>query len=329
MAGALQLGVNMLPPVPKSDDELENDNSPKRRRENRDTNKQPGMPSPPGVGSAGGVHIDMQTMERLLAAQCQQIVASNQAHLDQVVAGMEDRLERRFAASDLRHDNAEERVAGVERRLQRLEELLAQGVPVGDRQESRRLTLVYGGWKQDTPRSKILSEVSEALEKLGLAKETDSPPFTTGPRRSVALHNFVLRPGEAMSDTRNRMHRVVLGVASARATTSHGKKFWCTYSKTKAERDVASHAAWVKRAMASQGQGLVDRLDVEYATGTVWMGESMVASAKRHAPVQADPNGMLYDERMVSRPWVDVVALSRESGLTQEVLKGLLESSRN
>ena len=123
------------------------------------------------------------------------------------------------------------------------------------------------------------------------------------------------------------MHRLVQGIASAGITTSHGKRFWCSYSKTRAERDVASHASWVKRSLATKGPDLAARLDIEYSTGTVWMGEHTVASAKRPVPPNVDPASIIYDERLVVRPWVDVSALAMESGLTGEEIRGLLEAN--
>ena len=322
-----QLGA-INQPLPVSDDELDGgDGSPKRRREGSDKNKQPvGDPGPPGLS------LDMETMQRLLQDQCRQIVASNQAHLDQAVTNLEGRLDTRFSEYDVRRERVEDRVAGVEQRLQRMEEALAQRGPSGQGaagSDNRRLTLVYGGWRQDTPRAKILAEVTEAVSRLGLSEETDAAPFTTGPRRSVALQNFVVRSGESMSDTRGRMHRLVQGIASAGITTSHGKRFWCSYSKTRAERDVASHASWVKRSLATKGLDLAARLDIEYSTGTVWMGEHTVASAKRPVPPNVDPASIIYDERLVVRPWVDVSALAMESGLTGEEIRGLLEANRN
>ena len=152
-------------PVPVSDD----DHSPKRHRRGGD-----------GQGGGPGLNLDMATMQQLLA-QHKQIVESNQAHLDQAVAALEDRLSKRLDDSGLRHDMVEERVGGIESRLQKLEEFMQQGGgrdATGD--DRRKLTLVLGGWRQDTPRKTILSEVTEALQRLGLQGHTDKPAFTTG-----------------------------------------------------------------------------------------------------------------------------------------------------
>ena len=87
----------------------------------------------------------------------------------------------------------------MESRLQKIEDLLKQGGPSSgsgamiDDDARRKLTLVFGGWQPDTPRRLIVSEVTEALDRLELDGLTDSSAFTTGPRRSVALMGFKIR----------------------------------------------------------------------------------------------------------------------------------------
>ncbi|CAE7801742.1 pol [Symbiodinium sp. CCMP2592] len=264
------------------------------------------------------VTLDMRQMEALLQAQCRQIVASNEAQVQQLFATLENKYDKKLADAEVRFDNVEERVGGVEARLQKIEDLLRQGKGPGidvshDDEARRKLTLVFGGWQPDTPRRTIVAEVTEALEKLDLQDLTDSAPFTTGPRRSVALMGFKLRTGEGLGDTRRRMLKVITGLADSQPLTSHGKKMWCSYSRTKAERDVSGHASWVKRAINLLEQGLSSSLDIEFSTGTVWCGDSMVASATKAPPVVVQESDVMWDDRLVTNPWIHVAALARET----------------
>ena len=75
--------------------------------------------------------------------------------------------------------------------------------------------------------------------------------FTTGLRKSVAVMNFPLKGSESNEARRKRMHEMVLSISRANAVTPAGKRLWCSYSRTKQQRDISSHSGWVKRAMAA------------------------------------------------------------------------------
>ncbi|CAE7579342.1 RTase [Symbiodinium sp. CCMP2592] len=306
-SGQIRLGQGMNVPVPTSEDEA----SPKRRREGD-------VPTgPPGLSGDAQVSLDMRAMEVLLQQQCAAIVAANRTHLETALTSLEERVAERIKNTEIRQDNVEERVGAVEGRLEKIEQLLRQpgGRPTasaGDMDDRRKFTLVFGGWRQDTPRRTIVAEVSEALRRLDVAQHTDSEPFTTGPRRSVALLGFSYRRGEGFSDVRQRMHKVLMGLSQAKPLTSHNKPMWCSYSKTRAERDVSSHAGWVKRSLAALSAEIAQALDVEYGTGTVWLGESMLASATRSPPDGVSEECFIREEHLVCRPWIDVQATARE-----------------
>ena len=103
---------------------------------------------------------------------------------------------------------------------------------------------------------------------------------------------------------------------------------WCAYSKTRAERDVAGHAGWLKRSLASENPRLVDDMDIEYSSGTVWTGEHMVASASRPVPPGVGEQDLLWEERLLSRPWVHIAAISGHTGLDATRVRALLEANR-
>ena len=295
----------------------EGDTSPKRRR---------------GVASDAPRRkpeegFDWDAFRSLLQEQKSQIIEANRAHADDLFRGLEAKCEERFRALEQRGDTADQHAQKVDERLDRLEELLRSGVPQGDSSldAKRRYTLVIGGWNQDTQKRIILGEVEEAIQKLNLKEQIDNPPFTTGARRSVALLYFNQRAAEGETERRSRMHEVLQTITQAKATTSHGKKMWVSFSKSKQERDISSHCGWLKRTLASFGQEVVDRLDVEYSSGTSWFGEYMVASANRAPPGGISDSDMVWDDKKVCRPWIHVSLLAKATGISQVDLRSALD----
>ena len=160
-----QLGA-INQPLPVSDDELDGgDGSPKRRREGSDKNKQPvGDPGPPGLS------LDMEPCSgcfRTSAGRLWPLTKLTWIRLSQTSKGVWTRASpsTMFAGRGSRIG-----LQGWKQRLQRMEEALAQRGPSGQGaagSDNRRLTLVYGGWRQDTPRAKILAEVTEGRQPTG------------------------------------------------------------------------------------------------------------------------------------------------------------------
>ena len=318
----LQLGKGreaMDVSVPESS--AEESCSPKRRR---------GEGKPPAPAGTEGKGFDWDMFRHLLQDHKAQIIEANRAHADDLFRGLEAKCEDRFQLMDKRQDSMEERAKQVDARLDRLEGLLRAGVGDADAtlDSKRRYTLVIGGWNQDTQKRVILGEIEEAVKRLDIGALLDSAPFTTGARRSVALVYFDPRRGEADSERRSRMHEVLQAITRAKAVTSHGKRMWVSFSKSKQERDISGHCGWVKRSLASFGQGVVDRLDVDYASGTSWYGDFMVASSSRNPPDGADDSDLLRDTKKAQAPWVHVGLLAKATGISQIDLKSALEEFR-
>ena len=124
------------------------------------------------------------------------------------------------------------------------------------------------------------------------------------------------------------MLKIITSLADAEPLTSHGKRMWCSYSRTKAERDVSSHASWVKRALNHLEAGLDTALDIEFPTGTVWCGDSMVASATKSPLCTMQEEDVLWDDRLVSRPWIHVAALAKELRKSSAELRRALEDMK-
>ena len=322
----MQLGANqqkaMDTRVPES--EGEDDVSPKRRR---------GVPSEsarPARAEGSDAGFSWDVFKQLLQEQQTQIIEANRAHSEDLFRGLEAKCEDRFHALETKGAGVDEQMKSMDARLERLEELLKGGSRPAETtlDAKRRYTLVIGGWNQDTQKRVILGEIDEALQRLQLTKLTDTPPFTTGARRSVALLYFGQRTGEGDSERRSRMHEVLQGLIQAKAITSHGKKMWVSFSKSKQERDVSNHCGWLKRSLASFGQEVVDRLDLEYSSGTSWYGDHQVASATRPPPGGVAESDMLWDDSKMCRPWVHLPLLAKATGISQVDLKSALEEYR-
>ena len=317
---ALQLGDASSIPVPGDED-----TSPSRKREQ--TAKGPG----PNKAAKGDlkreVMLTYADMQSLLVEQAQTILQANRAHAQGLLDALETRHGTRLEKLENGTDKLAEGLQGVEERLSALERELRSGPARDETAERRRTTLVFGGWDRDTKRDKVLSELEQALSGLNLKDQVSDRPFTTGPRRSVALLNFPLMRQETDEQRRQRMHEVVLTVSQSQVLTSAGKKMWCAYSKTKQQRDISGHCSWIKRALSQLSEDLVRSLDVEYSSGSVWLGDSLVASA-----VKQPNNGAKSEKMMTGRGsppgWVDLELLGKESKFGEAELREALEHTR-
>ncbi|CAE7737318.1 unnamed protein product [Symbiodinium sp. CCMP2456] len=333
----MQLGAR-APHVPDhADEDLE---SPRKRP---GESKQAGAPNkvkkavPSTTGLAGAVsggdgvslaNVTLGDLRGLLEEQSQKILQANREHTEGLVKSLEERHDARISEVETVTRTLSDSMDSLQGRLTRMEQLMKGGGQVlGD--ERRKQTLVFGGWDRDTRRNVITRELTEAFVKLHITDQVDEEVFTTGPRRSIALLNMPLRLHELESGRKARMHRVLLAINGANATTSSGKRLWCSYSKTKQERETGAHCAWVKRSLGAISDTLAAEVDVEYASGSVWMGESLVASVVRQPMNGAKSDEMLVDSAAETcKPWVDLGALSKESQCAVEKLRGALVANK-
>ena len=286
-----------------------------------------GVSSPPKRTGMEGA-VDMQVLRQLLADQAAMILDSQRQHLDQVLA-------QRDATVDDRFSRVETRMSAQEVAIQEVRVMVeTMGKAAGSRgsdgstmvtergDDKYRYTLVWGGWARETCRQCILADLRQVLARLLVEHELDAEPWTTGARRSVALCNFGRRANEGDREVRQRMHRVVKAFAEMDSTVE-GKRLWCSYSRSPPERRRAAHASTLKKLVKEHFSGHLDRLDVEFSTGTCWLGDSTISST-------ADPlpDGRAVDYYVVQgkpeKPWFNVVLLLRELGVSTERVKQLL-----
>ncbi|CAE7196595.1 unnamed protein product [Symbiodinium sp. CCMP2592] len=160
-----------------------------------------------------------------------------------------------------------------------------------------------------------MAERVQALESraLHLTEYLDQQPFTTGPRRSVAMVNFHLRPSEREGDPRQRMMKVLQTVNAGKVQLEGAAKtLWCSFSRTPAERGRASVTALIKKTVMRHCPARQDDLDLDYATGCAWVRDDQVAGMGqppdecRRARVVETKAGVAWVDVSTLAKWVDV-----------------------
>ena len=330
MADPFQLGVpGAMPMVPSSGEDAE---SPAKKSRSAPSANKAGVRErrDERVGkdktkASKSLTLDMETLEHLLDQQCSKILAANREHAQGLLDALEERQTARFLAIERTVEGVEYTVEGFEARLKAVEEKLAQGRGLGDDPRCR-WTLVFGGWDRDTRKQIILAELDQAVLRLGIKDSFDEAPYTTGPRRAIALANIAERPGEPESDRRARMHGIVAAFSRSQMLTTAKKKLWAGVSKTKAERDIAGHCAWLRRSLGSISAELVGQLDCEYGTGTSWMGVSLLASVSRAIPTGTDASDIIVNDKDGVKGWIDVRLVAKETKLDEKTVRAALQA---
>ena len=167
--------------------------------------------------------VDLESLKGLLAEQAAQINESQRASLAEFVQGIRREMDdhrrevrHELEARDTKVQAIEDKVEGL---AGKVDKLLQGGVEraggVTHDEERHKYTLVYGGFPKDTPRAELLKKLEDAMGQLDLKSLLDSPAFTTGPRRSLALQTFHIRPNETFVGMRNRMSVIIAAISNA------------------------------------------------------------------------------------------------------------------
>ncbi|CAE7292934.1 pol [Symbiodinium necroappetens] len=237
------------------------------------------------------------------------------------MGALEELTGARLGSAEGRIGAVETKVESLENKIEELSKRLEAGSGASGSEGERKLTLVYGGWPRDSRRADILQQLRRGLEGLQVWEMVDSEPFTTGPRRTTALSVFKARPGESHYDVRQRMHGIIRSLADNEILLPGEKKLFATFAKSRAERDIAGHAALVKRTIHGLAPQAAHKLDIEYASGGVWAGQSFVASARQPPPPGVAPGSLVWDENKGGKWWIHVAGLARELGLSEAAIK--------
>ncbi|CAE7382151.1 unnamed protein product, partial [Symbiodinium sp. CCMP2592] len=165
--------------------------------------------------------------------------------------------------------------------------------------------LIIGGWHPDQAAEDTLQAAKDIIRRLDIQLEADDG-FVPGLRRGYAILPIRARPMESEGDRRTRVQQAIQRVRNANVTTGtddrgNMRKLWIALSQSPERRRRAKLTGKVKRTILEMG-GDKTALEVEFATGTVWLSKIKVASATAERPKGAETAGV---------GWADITALAK------------------
>ena len=130
--------------------------------------------------------------------------------------------------------------------------------------------------------------------------------FVPGVRRGYAIVPIDNRPLESEEARRTRVQNAIQRVRNANMSLGQHeqgglRKLWIAISQSPERRRRAKLAGKVKRTILEMG-GDQRSMDVEFATGTVWMGAHKICSAAAEQP---------RDAQQAGAGWIDLKLLSK------------------
>ena len=178
-------------------------------------------------------------------------VEKTEKRLMKVVEGVRSDLTTQMVAN---HKAVKKVEADYQTILNRLE-VLEKGGPgsVGSR---RGPAIVFGGWRTDTKRSLILSDLTGVLKDAQVEGTMDQQPWVPGVRHSVAIANFSQRTGENADGVTARMLAVISAVNFAAVqseNTALGRSIWAAISRPRTERGPGFHCGKVRKLLYQAG----------------------------------------------------------------------------
>ena len=250
--------------------------------------------SPP-KSRRGETAISEDMLRQLLHDTQTAILNAQQATLTQALRDLQTAQDKRFTALESQvskqtktSTNLQDQITALATRVSKVEDgSTAASSEAGVHSDAarRKLTLVIGGFAADTRRATILDKVNTLLADLKLKEQTDENPFCTGPRRTCALLPFKIRPGEGMSEAKDRMHRVLSAIVASKTTVSGmSRPLWCGVSKTPAERLRSSHCGLLRRVIAALDGQLLPHAEHDHIRGSTWLGSTLVGCTSTKAP---------------------------------------------
>ncbi|CAE7455558.1 unnamed protein product [Symbiodinium sp. CCMP2592] len=279
----------------------------------------------------GQIQVGVSTLQMMLAQQSANLLEAQSANLTRALGELEAKQNKRIEGLETKIDQGVAQTQTLQGELrQALERIKALedrpgGLGKGDGSSGRRTSLVFGGWCDGTRKHVILHQLQESLKYLAVDHLLDSDPFCTGPRRAVALSNFVVRGGENQGDLRKRMLDIVQEVNRAKLTLQGGKRpLWASISKTPEERGRAALAGVTKKLVMNHRPGLVSELDLDYAQGAAWIGEYPVAG------MGVPPEGTKATEIETrgGQAWLDEGTIAKQLKLSLQTVEDEVKGHR-
>ena len=187
----------------------------------------------------------------------------------------------------------------------------------GQTAQARKPTLVFGGWKADTRRAVILSDLAAALKIASAEELIDQSPWVPGARHSISLSEMTMRKDESESARDQRMLSIISQINEPRVAVQKlaaGNTLWAAISRPRSERGSGSHASKIRRLLHGVGADF-GQVDAVYATGSIWYKDILVGSVDRPR------NGPHVVRGKLDHSWVDLVALSKTTGVAKDELE--------
>ena len=251
-----------------------------------------------------------------LREELAQAIQASETKLTGVVSQVKTDLETRIQDNDKQLGQ----VKGLqETLLSRVAALETRGVTPAPGGLVRPPTVLFGGWKVETKRSTILADVAAALDKAEASDLVDQRPWVPRARHSICLSEMKLREGETEVDREQRMLALIARVNDPRVSVrklASGGTLWATVSRPKTDRGNGSHASKVRRLLRMVAADF-DEVDAVYDTGSIWHKDVLVAS------VDKPRNGAHVRKGKLDASWVDLVALSKTTGKSQDDLESM------
>ena len=202
--------------------------------------------------------------------------------------------QERLAAVNTRMDNMEARVANLEK----------NGGTNGE--QERAPAMIIGGWHQDTEAAKVIEQANKYVAELRLDLDMRDR-FVPGLRRGYAIIPLHRKEGESEGDQRQRVQHCIRHVRNANLTVGtkdNGapSKLFLNISQPPEKRRKVQVAAKCKRLLMEQGALAAD-VEVEYATGQVWLtGTRLAAATAAVNPPHTTQTG--------TQGWIDIPAIA-------------------
>ena len=243
-----------------------------------------------------------------------------QAHNDRTFQAVET-----LSSAQAQQSNRLEELAGdardIAHRLTFLEgtvkNLQSTGSTPSTADTGRVPALVMGGWSPDTPANEVLQKANEMARDLQLQLNL-ADAFVPGVRRGFVLIPISANPEETDEAMRQRIQSCIRRVNSAnvslgRKPDGNPAKLWLSISQPPERRRRAALAGKVKRLIIEAGGvPLINRIEPEWATGTVWFQNVKVSSGSTAGPASSTPAGC---------GWIDLPAIAAQLGMDQAALE--------
>ena len=247
-----------------------------------------------------GGEITLASIQRLLQTQTKEIQAQTAKDIQAAVDKLEKVTTQKIKEVKdemltIKHHVSQQ--DGKIDDLQRSQDLLAARISALESKGSnvsttlleseKKLAIIIGGWGPETRREDLLEHLQSAISSLGIANDIDDDPVVPGLRRGFGILSLRQRDGEGASETRDCMNGILRKVANAKEK-GHGveKVVWASASKSPQERQRAAHASKVRKLIHTLCPQLIRRAETEYATGSLWLNNTMVCSVTRPKPQQ-------------------------------------------